>query len=69
LKRLDKLNALDYILIEHIEYQKNIVSVIGQLDQILESIQCSVGLAHLDLSRLGTFRRLMLEFIKNMISF
>ena len=64
---LNKLNNLDYILIEYIEYQKDIESIMRQLGQILEQLRCKIGFAHMDLSRLRTFRIPMLNFKKNMI--
>lgn len=61
---IEMLNSLDYILIEHLEYQTNIPRTLKRLDAILASLKCGVGMAHLDIGKLGQHRNLVLDFIK-----
>lgn len=55
-------NRLDYLLIENIEYRYRIDEDLGRLQSILNSMDCKVGWAHLDLERLGNAREQVLEF-------
>lgn len=55
-------SKLDYMLIEDIEYRASIAEVLATLQPILNSMDCKVGWAHLDLERLGNARERVLEF-------
>lgn len=55
-------SKLDYMLIEDIEYRASIDEVLATLQPIINSMDCKVGWAHLDLERLGEKRERVLEF-------
>lgn len=55
-------SKLDYMLIEAIEYRASIAEVLATLQPIINSMDCKVGWAHLDLETLGDAREKILEF-------
>lgn len=55
-------SKLDYMLIEDIEYRISINEVLAILQPIINSMDCKMGWAHLDLERLGDAREKVLEF-------
>lgn len=55
-------SRLDYVLIENVEYSYKIEEVLVGLQSIINSMDCKVGWAHLDLERLGNERERVLDF-------
>lgn len=55
-------SKLNYLLIENLEYSYKINEVLDRLQSILNSMDCKVGWAHLDLEKLGNARERVLEF-------
>ena len=55
-------SALDYMLIEGIEYRDSIDEVLVALQPVINSMDCKVGWAHLDLQKLGASRKNVIEF-------
>lgn len=60
---LDTLNLYDYILIENLEYHTNIPEVLEYLSSIRSKLTAKIGLAHLDLERLGSHRIGVIDFM------
>lgn len=53
---------LNYILIENVEYSYKVDEVLDRLQPILNSMNCKIGWAHLDLEKLGDAREQVLDF-------
>lgn len=62
-EELNGLNLYDYILVENIEYQADIPDTLQKVKNLLNSLQCKIGFAHLDLERLGEHRKQVVDFM------
>lgn len=63
-EELNELNLYDYILVENIEYQADIPGTLQKVKNVLISLQCKIGFAHLDLERLGEHRKQVVDFMR-----
>ena len=60
---VDTLKLYDYILIENLEYHTPITMALECISRLRNTLPAKVGLAHLDLERLGIHRAMVIDFV------
>jgi len=66
--QMESLKRLDYLLIEDIEYQSDLVEYFHKLSRIMPNITQKIGIAHLDLKRVlsGNGQNRLLELLNQL---